>query len=74
MLLTWLLSACIVVVILMAPTYLQKAHGIPASLALQANCLATITLMIGCVTVGMIVDRIGAGKTFIFGSILLAAG
>lgn len=58
MLLTWLLSACIVVVILMAPTYLQKAYGIPASMALQANCLATITLMIGCVTVGMIVDRI----------------
>ncbi len=74
MLLTWLLSACIVVVILMAPTYLQKAHGIPASLALQANCLATITLMIGCVAVGVIVDRVGAGKTFIFGSLLLAAG
>ncbi|MFP9530601.1 MFS transporter [Pectobacterium brasiliense] len=73
MLLTWLLSACIVVVILMAPTYLQKVHGIPAALALQANCLATIALMVGCVGAGLLVDRFGASKLFIVGSLLLAA-
>ncbi|KHN53259.1 MFS transporter [Pectobacterium fontis] len=73
MLLTWLLSACIVVVILMAPTYLQKVHGIPAALALQANCLATIALMVGCVGAGLLVDRFGASKLFIIGSLLLAA-
>ncbi|MCH5049663.1 MFS transporter [Pectobacterium aquaticum] len=72
MLLTWLLSACIVVVILMAPTYLQKVHGIPAALALQANCLATIALMVGCVGAGLLVDRFGASKLFIVGSLLLA--
>ncbi|KFX05201.1 MFS transporter [Pectobacterium betavasculorum] len=73
MLLTWLLSACIVVVILMAPTYLQKVHSIPAALALQANCLATIALMAGCVGSGLLVDRFGASKLFIVGSLLLAA-
>ncbi|MCL6338008.1 MFS transporter [Pectobacterium versatile] len=73
MLLTWLLSACIVVVILMAPTYLQKVHGIPAALALQANCLATIALMVGCVGAGLLVDRFGASKLFIVGSLSLAA-
>ncbi len=72
MLLTWLLSACIVVVILMAPTYLQKVHGIPAALALQANCLATIALMVGCVGAGLLVDRFGASKLFIVGSLSLA--
>ncbi|BES83442.1 MFS transporter [Pectobacterium araliae] len=72
MLLTWLLSACIVVVILMAPTYLQKVHGIPAALALQANCLATIALMVGCVSAGLLVDRFGASKLFIVGSLSLA--
>lgn len=72
MLLTWMLSACIVVVILMAPTYLQKVHGIPAALALQANCLATITLMVGCVGAGLLVDRVGASKLFMVGSLLLA--
>ncbi|QTF07052.1 MHS family MFS transporter [Brenneria izadpanahii] len=73
MLLTWMLSACIVVVILMAPTYLQKVHGIPAALALQANCLATIALMFGCVAAGLLIDRFGTSKIFIFGSLLLAA-
>ncbi|MEI7368575.1 MFS transporter [Pectobacterium aroidearum] len=73
MLLTWLLSACIVVVILMAPTYLQKVHGIPAALALQANCLATIALMVGCVGAGLLVDRFGASKLFMVGSLSLAA-
>ena len=37
MLLTWLLSAGIVVVILMTPTYLQKVHGISPADALTAN-------------------------------------
>ncbi|ACT14676.1 MULTISPECIES: MFS transporter [Pectobacterium] len=73
MLLTWLLSACIVVVILMAPTYLQKVHGIPAALALQANCLATIALMVGCIGAGLLVDRFGASKLFMVGSLSLAA-
>ncbi|MEE3651856.1 MULTISPECIES: MFS transporter [unclassified Brenneria] len=73
MLLTWMLSACIVVVILMAPTYLQKVHGVSAALALQANCLATIMLMVGCIGAGLIVDRFGASKMFILGSLSLAA-
>ncbi|RLM28191.1 MFS transporter [Brenneria alni] len=72
MLLTWMLSACIVVVILMAPTYLQKIHGVSAALALQANCLATIALIFGCIIAGLSADRFGASKVFICGSLLLA--
>ncbi|MDX5629007.1 MULTISPECIES: MFS transporter [unclassified Brenneria] len=71
MLLTWMLSACIVVVLLMAPTYLQKVYGISAALALQANSLATITLMFGCVAAGLLIDRYGASKIFIGGSLFL---
>lgn len=71
MLMTWLLSAGIVVVILMTPTYLQKQFGIPAAQALQANCLATIALMVGCIISGTVVDRLGASKTFIIGSLFL---
>lgn len=73
MLLTWLLSACIVVVILMAPALMQKQHGLPAALTLQANSLATVMLIVGCVIAGALVDRIGAAKTLIGGSLLLAA-
>ena len=72
MLLTWLLSACIVVVILMAPALMQKQHGISAALSLQANCLATVMLLAGCVAAGWLVDWMGAAKTLIGGSLLLA--
>ena len=72
MLLTWLLSACIVVVILMAPTLLQKQHALPAALTLQANSLATVMLLAGCVIAGLAVDRLGAAKTLTGGCTLLA--
>ncbi|MGY2798592.1 MFS family permease [Ewingella americana] len=71
MLMTWLLSACLVVVILMTPTYLQKQFAIPAAEALQANSMATIALTFGCIVAGWIIDRIGASKMFIFGSLFL---
>ncbi|MDE1189656.1 MAG: MFS transporter [Pantoea sp.] len=72
MLLTWLLSACIVVVILMAPTLMQKQHAIPAALSLQANSFATVMLLFGCVIAGWVVDRFGAARTLVVGSLLLA--
>ena len=72
MLLTWLLSAGIVVVILMSPVWLQKQYGFAPALTLQANSVATIMLCVGCMLAGLIVDRVGASKTFIVGSILLA--
>ncbi|OMQ22384.1 MFS transporter [Serratia oryzae] len=73
MLMTWLLSAGIVVVILMTPTYLQKQFGIAPALSLQANSIAIVMLTIGCITSGLAADRFGASKTFIVGSLLLAA-
>lgn len=72
MLLTWLLSACIVVVILMAPTLLQKQHAIAAATTLQANSLATVMLIVGCMLSGLLVDRFGAAKVLTVGSLLLA--
>ena len=43
MLLTWLLSAGVVVVILMSPVWLQKHYGFaPPPITLQANSIATI--------------------------------
>ena len=72
MLLTWLLSAGIVVVILMSPVWLQKQYGFAPALTLQANSVATIMLCVGCLLAGFIVDRVGASKTFIVGSLLLA--
>jgi MFS family permease len=51
-LLTWMLSAAIVVVILMTPALLQKMYSIQSVATLQANCVATIWLTAGCVLAG----------------------
>lgn len=73
MLLTWVLSAGIVVVILMTPTVLQTVYGFAAATALKANSLAIVCLTVGCIASGAIADRFGAGRTFLVGGLLLAA-
>ncbi|MBV8628814.1 MAG: MFS transporter, partial [Paraburkholderia sp.] len=72
MLLTWMLSAAIVVVILMTPTLLQKQFHIAPATALIANCVATLCLTIGCVVAGSIAGRVGAGRTIFVGGLALA--
>ena len=71
MLMTWLLSAAIVVMILMTPPLVQKLYAIPAAVALQANSIATLFLSLGCVVFGMLADRYGAGRVLIIGCAML---
>ena len=73
MLLTWMLSAAIVVVILMTPTLLKKSYGFDAPTALMANALATLCLAVGCIVYGVLADRLGARRMLVAGSLLLAA-
>ncbi|WP_454727188.1 MULTISPECIES: MFS transporter [Cupriavidus] len=72
MLLTWMLSAGIVVVILMTPTFLQKIYGFDGRTALMANSVATLCLTVGCVVAGLMADKIGARVTLFVGGLLLA--
>lgn len=72
-LLTWLLTAAIVVVTLMTPTLMQKQFGISARTALQASSLSTLFLTIGCTVFGALIDRVGAAVTITLGSIALFA-
>jgi len=69
MLLTWMLSAAIVVVILMTPTLLQKQFHIAPATALYANSIATLCLTIGCVLAGSLAGRFGAGRTIFAGCV-----
>jgi MFS family permease len=69
MLLTWMLSAAIVVVILMTPTLLQKQFHIAPATALFANSIATLFLTIGCVLAGSLAGRFGAGRTIFVGCV-----
>jgi MFS family permease len=71
-LLTWMLSAAIVVVILLTPALLQKVYRVPADVALRANSLASLALTAGCVIAGRLTDRFGPGRVLIFGCPLLA--
>ena len=73
MLLTWLLSAAIVVMILMTPPLVQKLYGIAAATTLQANNIATLFLSLGCVVFGALADRFGPGRVLMAGCIMLGA-
>ena len=73
MLLTWMLSAGIVVVILMTPALLQKIYHIDARTSLIANTVATLCLAFGCIFYGVLADRLGAKPVLLVGSALLAA-
>lgn len=73
MLMTWLLSAAVVVMILMTPNLIQKLYAIPAVTALQANSVATLFLSIGCIVFGALADKFGAGRVLALGCIALGA-
>jgi MFS family permease len=70
-LLTWFLAAAIVVTILMTPALLEKGYHVPRLESLQANCLATLCLAVGCVLVGWLTDRFGPACVLLVGCPLL---
>jgi MFS family permease len=71
MLMTWLLSAAIIVMILMTPTLVQKLYAIPPATALEASSIATLFLSLGCIVFGALADRVGAGPVLAFGCVAL---
>jgi MFS family permease len=72
MLITWLLTAAIVVVILMTPTLMQTAFHVDQARAFTAGSLAALALCFGCFFGGVLVDRIGRGPALLIGSVALA--
>ncbi|NMO16917.1 MFS transporter [Pyxidicoccus fallax] len=73
MLLTWLLTAGIVVVILMTPTLMQNLFKIAPTRTLEASSLATLSLTFGCVAFGLLADRFGPGRALVVGCVALLA-
>jgi MFS family permease len=73
MLASWQLTAAIVVVVLMTPTLVQGAFGVPPAVAFQGNSVATAALIAGCLCAGWAVDRFGVARALLAGSLGLAA-
>jgi len=71
MMVTWMLTAAIVVVILMTPTLVQSSFHLPQSLAFHGNSLAALMLCFGCILGGLAVDRFGRGRSLLAGSLAL---
>ena len=71
MLMTWLLSAAIVVMILMTPALFQKLYAISPSTTLLANSIAILALSVGCVVFGALADRYGPGRVMVGCCIML---
>ncbi len=72
MLLTWLLTAAVVVTLLMMPTLLQGI-GVPRNAALAGNTLAIMATIVGNLVLGHLADRYGAGRTLVACSVLLGS-
>lgn len=70
MLLTWLLTAAVVVTLLMMPTLLQGL-GVSREDALAGNTLAICATVVANIVVGMLADRFGAGRVLVAWSALL---
>jgi MFS family permease len=71
MLMTWLLSAAIVVMILMTPALLQKLFAVSAETTLLANSVAILALTLGCMVFGALADRFGPGRVLAAGCAML---
>jgi len=51
----------------MTPALLEKGYHVPRLQALQANCLATVCLCLGCTLVGWLTDRFGPACVLLVG-------
>ena len=64
---SWLITACVVVIMLMTPTLLSRIYQIPMVQTIQANTAATIGLCFGVILMGLACDRFGPSKVAMVG-------
>ncbi|HEY8682054.1 MAG TPA: MFS transporter [Rhodanobacter sp.] len=69
MLVTWMLTAAIVVMILMTPSLVQSVFHIEPARAFLGNNVASFALALGCLFYGWLADRIGHARALLLGAI-----
>jgi MFS family permease len=67
-LVTWMLTAAIVVLILMTPALVQAAFHVAPARAFLGNNVASFALAVGCLFYGALSDRIGPARALLFGA------
>ncbi|HEV2621377.1 MAG TPA: MFS transporter [Frateuria sp.] len=71
MLVTWMLTAAIVVLILMTPSLVQTVFHVAPARAFLGNNVASLALALGCLCYGALSDRIGPARALLFGAAAL---
>ena len=71
MLLTWVLTACIMVALLSTPQLMSQGFGIPKPTAFAMQSGAILAGTVGCVAYGVLCDRIGVGNTLLLAAVAL---
>jgi MFS family permease len=71
---TWVLTASVVMLTLMLPTVLEQSHSISREQSLTAASISTISLTIGVIIAGIILDRSGPARLLIVGGLMFAIG
>ncbi|WEN13890.1 MFS transporter [Rhodanobacter sp. AS-Z3] len=69
MLVTWMLTAAIVVVILMTPTLVQSVFHVAPERAFLGNSVASFALAVGCLFYGWLADRIGYAQALLWAAL-----
>ena len=69
MLVTWMLTAAIVVMILMTPSLAQSVFHMPPARAFLGNSVASLALALGCIGYGWLADRLGGARALLCGAI-----
>ncbi|MDE1894417.1 MAG: MFS transporter [Xanthomonadaceae bacterium] len=69
MLVTWMLTAAIMVVILMTPSLLQSVFHVAPARAFLGNNVASFSLAVGCICYGLLGDRLGYAQALLVGAI-----
>lgn len=72
-LLTWTLSATVMISTLLTPNYMKAApYNYSADIALAANCVTTFFLILGTPVAGYLCDKFGSGRFFTIAGICFA--
>jgi MFS family permease len=71
MLITWMLTAAIVVLILITPSLVQAVFHLSPARAFFGNNVASFALAMGCLAYGWLADRIGYAQALLSGAVVM---